>query len=379
MGRANRRMAALALLAAWVIAAGCGGVEIRPTRTEAEMSMEEKISTRMNTPPRKVVVGTVLRNFWGEPTHLDDRLPVLCGLIDRVAEEAERRYPGRGLDLVVLPEEALTGGRVSRAAERSVPLEGRVLETLGAKAREHNTYLVAPMAMVDDAEEGVYVNAAPLLDRRGEVAGIYRKVHPVSYLGTEELEEGMKPGTEYSVFDCDFGRLGIQICWDMSYEEGWEVQGRKGAEIIAWPSAAPQTMLPRCRALKYGYYIVSSTGGDNASVFDPAGLVLAQTTESDSVLVQQIDLSYVVLHWSQPLRGGQGFTDLYGDRVGYNWSDRELNGVFWSNDPDMSIGQMAEELGVQPYFHEVERSRRLQDEVRGGPPEGIQGAADARR
>ena len=331
--------------------------------------MEESIALRMNTPPRKVVIGTVLWNSWGQSTQLDDRLPALCDLIDQVAREAERKYPGQGLDLVVLPEEAITGGRPSRAAERSVPLEGRVLETLGAKAREHNTYLVAPMAMVDDAEKGIYVNAAPLLDRQGQVVGIYRKVHPVSYLGTEELEEGMTPGSEFSVFDCDFGRLGIQICWDMSYEEGWEVQGRKGAEIIAWPSAAPQTALPRSRAAKYGYYIVSSTGGDNASVFDPAGLVLAQTTERNGVLVQQIDLSYVVLHWSQQLRGGQGFTDLYGDRVGYNWSDRELSGVFWSNDPSTAIGQMADKLGVRPYLLEVERSRRLQDRLRGGPPE----------
>ncbi len=179
----------------------------------------------------------------------------------------------------------------------------------------------------------------------------------------------MTPGGEFSVFDCDFGRLGIQICWDMSYEEGWEVQGRMGAEIIAWPSAAAQTMLPRSRALKYGYYIVSSTGGDNASVFDPAGLVLAQTTERNGVLVQQIDLSYVVLHWSQQLRGGQGFRDMYGDRVGYNWSDRELSGVFWSNDPNTPVGRMADELGVRPYVIEVERSRRLQDRLRGGPPE----------
>jgi len=368
-GRGGRIVTLAMLAAAWLLAVGCGNFGNHSTQGIPGMSMEEKIASRMKAPPRKVVVGTVLRKFWGESTDLDDRLPLLCDLVDRVAEEAERKYPGEGLDLVVLPEEAVTGGQVSRAAERSVPLEGRVLDTLGAKAREHNTYLVAPMAMVDDAENGVYVNAAPLLDRDGEVVGIYRKVHPVSYVGTDELEEGMTPGSEFPVFDCDFGRLGMQICWDMSYEDGWEVLGRKGAEIIAWPSAAPQTMLARYKALKNDYYIVSSTGGDNVSVFDPSGLVMAQATDPEHVLVQQIDLSYVVLHWSQQLRGGQAFTDLYGDRVGYNWSDRELSGVFWSNDRDVTIGQMAEELGVKPYLAEVERSRRLQDKVRGGPPE----------
>jgi predicted amidohydrolase len=369
MAARTRGITLLGLTAVWLLAVGCGSFIERSTEEASQMSMEEKIKSRMDAPPRKVVVGTVLKNFWGESTDLDDRLPALCDLIDQVAEEAKRKYPGEGLDLVVLPEEALTGGRVCRAHERSVPLEGRVLDTLGAKAREHGTYLVAPMAMVDDAENEIYSNAAPLIGRDGEVVGVYRKVHPVSYVGTNELEEGMTPGTEFPVFDCDFGRLGIQICWDMSYPEGWEVQGRKGAEIIAWPTAAAQTMLPRYRALEHGYYIVSSTGGDNVSVFDPAGLILAQATNPENVLVQQIDLSYVVLHWSQQLRGGRGFTDTYGDRVGYNWSDRELSGVFWSNDPDVTIGQMAEELGVKPYHLEVERSRRLQDKVRGGPPE----------
>jgi predicted amidohydrolase len=324
--------------------------------------------SREATPPHKTIIGTVRQRFWDQPTELDLRLELICGLIDEVAEESERKYPGQRLDLVVLPEEVLTGGTTASPAEKALPLTGDALATMAAKARQHGTYLIVPLVLVEDKEESVYSNAAPLLDREGDVVGIYRKVHPVSYLGTEDLEEGIDPGRDFPVFDCDFGRLGIQICWDMSYRDGWAALAAKGAEVVAWPSAAAQTMLPRARAFENDYYIVSSTSGDNAGVFEPSGLTGAQVRAPGRVLVHRIDLSYMVLHWSSRLRGGRAFADLYGDRVGYHWSDTELSGTFWSNDPAISIGEMADRLGLRGHREEVTRSRRLQDSARGGPP-----------
>ena len=341
-----------------LLTAGCGYFE--------RCAEERHVISRKDTPPRKVVLGTVVNSLWGEPTEPEVRLEVVCRLIDEVAAEAERKYPEDGLDLIVLPEEVLTAGSLAPPAEKALPLQGRVLETFAAKAREHDTYLIVPLALADDPEKGVYSNAAPLIDRDGNLVGIYRKYHPVSYPGTDDLEGGITPGAEFKVFDCDFGRLGIQICWDMSYRDGWAELARKGAEIVAWPSAAPQTMLPRARALENHYYIVSSTPQDNASVFEPSGLIAAQVKPPQRVLVHRVDLSYMVLPWSQQLRGGKGFTRLFGDRVGYHWSDTELSGTFWSNDPETTIGEMAEKLGVLEFHEEVERSRRLQEAAREG-------------
>ncbi len=44
------------------------------------------------------------------------------------------------------------------------------------------------------------------------MAGIYRKVFPVVSRDTEVAEGGVMPGVDFPVFDCDFGRVGIQIC-----------------------------------------------------------------------------------------------------------------------------------------------------------------------
>ena len=191
------------------------------------------------------------------------------------------------------------------------------------------------------------------------MVGIYRKAHPVAALGETELEGGVTPGREFPVFECDFGRVGIQICWDMSYDDGWAELARQGAEIVAVPSASPQTLRPAAYALRHRYYVVTSTPRDNVSVFNPAGMTEAQRTES-GVLVHQIDLSHAVLHWSERLEDGRALTRRYGDRVGYVYSPREDTGVFWSNDPVVPIGAMLRETGLESMDEQIERCRRLQ-------------------
>ena len=198
--------------------------------------------------PRKVVVGTAMYAMWGEYPGVERRLEALGEIIDEMARQAAERYPGSSLDLVVLPEDAVCGGRSGSAAERSVALEGPVLERMAAKARQYGTYVVVPLFLVENREEGLYTNAAALLDRTGKVAGIYRKVHPVAAKSSALLEDGVAPGTEFPVFECDFGRLGIQICFDIEFGDGWEALARQGAEIVAWPSQSPQTVQPAARA-----------------------------------------------------------------------------------------------------------------------------------
>jgi hypothetical protein len=96
--------------------------------------------------------------------------------------------------------------------------------------------------------------------------------------------------------------------------------------------------------------------------------VAARITEPSQTLVQEIDLSYLVLPWSSRLRNGQAFREAYGDRVGYRYSESEDRGVFWSNDADVTIGQMARSLELLDTPTEQQaRARAAQDRLRGGP------------
>jgi predicted amidohydrolase len=331
-----------------------------------ELSRPARTPSRANFTPRKVVMGTVIFGPYGKYTGLHERMKELSDFVDAMAAEAMSKYPGRGLDLAILPETTVTTLE-GPASQRALPWEGPVKETFSALARRHKTYLVVPLDLAEKHASGVvYSNAAVLVDRQGAIAGIYRKAHPVAGLGRDDLENGITPGRELPVFDCDFGKLGIQICWDIVFDDGWQALADKGAEIVVWPSQSPATALPAARAGRHRYFIVSSCWRNNATFYEPSGMVAAQVESHGKVLVHELDLSYALLGWSQRLRDGKGLSDKYGERVGYHYERREDLGMFWSNDPQTPIGAMIESLGLEEIDLQIVRNRRLQDAARGG-------------
>jgi predicted amidohydrolase len=345
-----------------------GGCAIAATNTAAgEPSNPQRRVSKADQPPRKIVVGTVSYGPYGEYHGLEERIKVLSGFVDAMAAEASKAYPGHGLDLAVLPETIVTN-TVGRASQRAIPLEDPALERFSAMARRHKTYLIVPLDLAEVGSSGpIYSNAAVLLDRQGTVAGIYRKVHPVALVGHDDLEAGITPGREFPVFDCDFGKLGIEICWDIVFDDGWQALADKGAEIVVWPSASPATALPSARAGRHRYFIVSSCWRNNSTIYEPTGSVAARVETPDKPLVHQIDLSYAILGWSAHLRDGKAFKDKYGDKAGYHYEPREDLGMFWSNDRAITVGSMLGSLGLEEIDAQIARNRRLQDAARGRP------------
>jgi len=47
---------------------------------------------------------------------------------------------------------------------------------------------------------------------------------------------------------------------------------------------------------------------------------------------------------------------------------KPVNGYFWSNDPETPIGRMVQEMGLENEDELVDRNLKLQDSLRGGPP-----------
>jgi predicted amidohydrolase len=325
-------------------------------------------------PPRKVIVGTVMQPFWGKHPGLQKRLDQLTAIVDRMQAESEKKY-GRSLDLAVLPEMAISGEgeSVGDVADWSYPLEGAIQDTFARQARKCHCYVVVPTYLLEDRATKRCTNAAILFDRRGEVVGIYRKVHLVVDTNSGSLEHGATPGKEEPVFQCDFGKLGIQICYDTDFEYGWRELARQGAELVAWPTQSPQTSQPAARARRNHYYIVSSTWRNNASIFEPTGKIVSQvkwpasekkveagnlTAPEDNILVQELDLSYAILSWSSALKNGEGLRKIYGNKVGYRYYEDEDCGMFWSNDPHMTIRHMLLSLGL---MEEQEEYRRVEE------------------
>lgn len=229
-------------------------------------------------PPRKVrVVTTRIAQPW-EATVRDN-----LDLMAKVLDEAGREKP----DVVLLTEFFPEHGVKGSVHDRSEPIPGPVTDALARKAREYRTYIIAGMLELDS---GKTYDTAVLIDRQGRVAGKYRKTH----LPLAEVEDGETPGSDYPVFDTDFGRIGILICWDFVFPETFRILRLEGAEIVFLPIAGdPGTRhfdtVTRARALDNGVYLVASVSdGAPSRIVNPDGEVMAET--ADGLAAAELDL-----------------------------------------------------------------------------------------
>ncbi len=315
----------------------------------------------MSKYPRKAIVASLMFGPYGVFPGLEKRLDELEAYIEEIAGKSEQRYQGRSPDIVALPEVIVSGGLSGPASECSFRLEGPILDRFSSAARKHGCYITIPLYL---EEEGIYRNSIVLVDRSGDVAGIYHKFHPVIGHDGVTLEGGILPGDDHPVFECDFGNVGFQICFDISFDDGWSALKTHGAELVIWSTQSPQTARPAALALRERYFIVSSTWRNNLCLFEPTGMVAARVDEPEDMLIQEIDLSYVILPWSGKLRNGAYLQERYGNKIGFRYYESEDCGVFWSNDESKSIEEIAEEAELEPINEMIERSNALQSAER---------------
>ena len=187
-------------------------------------------------------------------------------------------------DIVCLGEGITAVGNGQSYISLAEPVPGPTTDKLGVKARQHHMYIVAGLY----EREGVAVyNTAVLIDRQGNVVGKYRKV----YLPREEIEGGLTPGMDYPVFETDFGRIGMMICWDLQYVDPARALAAQGAEMILMPIWGGNYTLMRARAIENHVFLISSGYDVETAVIDPDGEALYATKESGVVKTVPINLS----------------------------------------------------------------------------------------
>ncbi|MFD3400481.1 nitrilase-related carbon-nitrogen hydrolase [Kribbella sp. NPDC058693] len=115
----------------------------------------------------------------------------------------------------------------------SVP--GPTTERFAALAQELGMVMVLPV--YEQEQPGVLYNTAAVIDADGTYLGKYRKNHIPQVKGFWE-KFYFRPGNlGYPIFDTAVGRIGVYICYDRHFPEGWRALGLAGAKIVFNPSA----------------------------------------------------------------------------------------------------------------------------------------------
>jgi N-carbamoylputrescine amidase len=186
--------------------------------------------------------------------------------------------------------------------------DGPTTRLLQEVAASHRVVLIAPM--YEEEHPGLYYNTAAVIDADGRYLGKYRKTHLPQVQGFWE-KFYFRPGNlGYPVFDTAVGRIGVYICYDRHFPEGWRALGLAGARIVFNPSATSRGLSAYlwqleqpAAAVANEYYVgaLNRVGveplGDNdfygTTYFaDPRGqLVGAAANDSeDEIVVRDLDM-----------------------------------------------------------------------------------------
>jgi predicted amidohydrolase len=313
-----------------------------------------------NRLPREIWVAAIsLKGLWPEQT-IEKR-------IKDMLERMESVYPLEP-DIICLPEtfqiswvdEMKTLEEI--AEDENVP--GPVTARIAEMARKHNCYIVCPVVT---KKEGHFYNSSILLNRQGDIDGVYHKIHPTD---TETLPDvyykggGTTPGIlNPPVFKTDFGTIGMQICMDASWFDNWRLLREAGAEMVMFPSQGPFGDTLAYHAWMNQYYIVSATGED-ARILDITGDVIASDGEFARWVCAPVNLEKAFLEiWPQVLK----FDDIqkkYGRKLRIKIYHPENWATIESRDPDLKVADVLKEFELPTLAEQIKEATEIQDKYR---------------
>jgi len=199
--------------------------------------------------------------------------------------------------------------------EYAESIPGPTVQRFQALAKELGIVIVLPI--YEEAMPGVYYNTAVVIDADGTNLGSYRK-HHIPNLPQFWEKFYFRPGNlGYPVFDTKVGKVGVYICYDRHFPEGWRELGLNGAEIVFNPSATKPGLSNRLWELEQPaaaaanqYYVGANnrigteTGefGDKAVTFygssyfvDPRGNFVGEIASEDQseIVIRDLDLGVI--------------------------------------------------------------------------------------
>jgi N-carbamoylputrescine amidase len=183
------------------------------------------------------------------------------------------------------------------------PTTGMMMEL----AAQYGMVMVVPI--YEEEMAGVSYNPAAVIDADGSYLGKYRKTH-IPDLANWPEKFFFRPGNlGFPVFDTAYCRLGVYICYDRHFPEGFRALALGGADLVITPSATgPHSrqiwdLEFRAAAVANGLFIagINRVGEEapwnvarffgNSFFCDPRGTVLAQGGDGDELVSAEIDLA----------------------------------------------------------------------------------------
>ena len=230
----------------------------------------------------------------------------------RNAQKMIEDSAARGADIIILPEMFNCPYDSSFFGRFSESYPGETVNLLSRLASLHSAYVIG--GSIPELDGNRIYNTSYSFDRKGCLIGKHRKIH----LFDVEIEGGISfkesetitAGSEATVIDTEFCKIGIAICYDMRFPELIRKMVLSGAKIIVVPAAFNMTtgpahwhILARTRALdNQAYFIAASPARDEKAsyvayghslVADPWGNIISEASDKEEIIFSEIDLDFI--------------------------------------------------------------------------------------
>lgn len=209
-------------------------------------------------------------------------------------------------------------------------IPGPSTEAISEIAKKGKVVVIVPV--FEKRAPGVYHNSLAVINTKGKIAGIYRKMHIPDDPSYYEKFYFTPGDLGYKSFNTEYGDIGTLICWDQWYPEGARLTALQGASILFYPTAIGwhphekkehgkaqfeswQT-IQRSHAIANGVYVAaanrvglekenSKSAGiqfwGSSFIADPQGVVIAQASvNKEEIVIAEVELNrieYIRRNW----------------------------------------------------------------------------------
>lgn len=226
--------------------------------------------------------------------------------LDYIKEAARRKAR-----LVCFPEFQMAFLSAQQSSKQLADLSesattGKFTSKLCSTAKRYNIDVVATIYEKSDTSSSRVYDTAVMINNRGKITSVYRKVHLFDALGFKESLKLMAGNRIVRPSQTSIGTVGLMICYDIRFPEMSRILAVQGAEILIAPSAWFQGIMKevhwetllKARSIENGLYMmapdqVGSIFSGRSMIIDPFGAVILDMGNREGMEFVEIDISRV--------------------------------------------------------------------------------------
>jgi carbon-nitrogen hydrolase len=256
-------------------------------------------------------------------------------------------------DLIVLPEACDRPAKLKaeQQYEYFIVRGNQVQNYLASIAKENHCYIAFGMKRKD---KDVWRNSCVMLDRNGQVAGIYDKNFP-----TPDEMQRITASDKVGLIQTDFGTVGCAICFDLNFDELRERYAKLKPDLLVYIGMYHGGLEQAKWAFSCRSWFVGSVGISNlpSQIRNPFGKVVATTPTHFNFVVSTINLDCELAHLDHNVMKIRELKKKYGENVTI-YDPNEIGAIMITSETDkISAKGMVKEFDIKTLDHYFDNTR----------------------